>query len=106
MSFPISRIINGDERLRRIGAPVPDGYWDISPEIKQQEWNGIGSDRGWLKALVMPANFLFPWMLEASLPHDLWWDAVHRSIRVHYVTSRLLDWLIPPILDAGQDGRG
>lgn len=73
MSFPFSAIRKADAQLWRVGAEVPEGYYDIPLEIKQREWNGIGSDKGVLKILVMPTNFLLPWMLAASLPHDILW---------------------------------
>ena len=87
MTFPISRIIKADAQLRRVGAQVPDGYYDIDLGIKQTEWNGIGSDRGWLKALVMPTNFLLPWMLSASLPHDIWWGLRNDGTRSTFERS-------------------
>ena len=87
MTFPISKISNADAQLRRVGAQVPDGYYDIDLGIKQTEWNGIGSDRGWLKALVMPANFLLPWMLSASLPHDIWWGLRNDGTRATFERS-------------------
>ena len=87
MSFPFSVIRKADSQLRRVGAEVPEGYYDISVDVKQQEWNGIGSDKGVLKILVMPTNFLLPWMLSASLPHDILWGIRNDGTRETFERS-------------------
>jgi hypothetical protein len=87
VSFPFSVIRKADAQLRRVGAEVPDGYFDIPLETKQEEWNGIGSDKGYLKCLVMPANFLLPWMLAASLPHDILWGIRNDGTRETFERS-------------------
>lgn len=88
MSFPFSVIRKADSQLRRVGAEVPEGYYDISVDVKQQEWNGIGSDKGVLKILVMPTNFLLPWMLAASLPHDILWGVRNDGTRETFERSK------------------
>jgi hypothetical protein len=87
MTFPFSKISKADAQLRRVGALVPDGYYNIPLDTKQREWNGIGSDQGLLKCLVMPANFLLPWMLSASLPHDIWWGLRNDGTRATFERS-------------------
>lgn len=87
MSFPESTIRKMDRLLRRIGAPVPPGYWDLDIAIKQREWNGIGSDSGNLKYLVAPANVFLSWMLAASLPHDIWWGVKNDGTRETFERS-------------------
>ena len=87
MSFPFSVIRKADSQLRRVGAEVPDGYYDIPLDIKQRGWNGIGSDSGYLKILVMPTNFLLPWMLAASLPHDILWGVRNDGTRETFERS-------------------
>lgn len=87
MSFPESTIRKMDRLLQRIGAPVPPGYWDLDIGIKQREWNGIGSASGNLKYLVPLANAFLPWMLAASLPHDIWWGIKNDGTRETFERS-------------------
>lgn len=87
MILPLKTIIQCDKILRAIGAEVPTGYWDLSLEDKQRECNGIGSDSGNLKFLVVPTTFVFSWMLPLSLPHDIWWGIRNDGTRKSFSLS-------------------
>lgn len=61
-------------RLLRIGAPLPPGLEKFSYAKIASYCNGIGSDDPATKWLVAPTTFVFNWMFDASVPHDMWWS--------------------------------
>ena len=79
MPLPISEIMRGLGHLKRLNAPVPPGFWALSPATIAERCNGIGSDDPSTKWLVQPTTFVFRWMLDASIAHDLWWSDLYND---------------------------
>lgn len=79
MIVTTARAAKGIKHLQKLGAPVPPGFYDMTAARIASYCNGIGSDDPSTKWLVAPTSFIFAWMFDASIPHDIWWSELYND---------------------------